>query len=524
MPTPAAAATLSLVMLLVGARVDAGAEPTTWQVVTEPVTRIASGPGNIASSWGYHQPMIGRHGERVYCALLEPHGEGFAQHWSLHRRDAGGWQRRWSSPSTGQLNQPPSLVVDDLGGIHVFAWPDGLFTHWRFAAGGEGEPIVDRPPSPYDDLWPYAAAAVNERGELLVVASSYPQSLFAVQTTETPQWRRGRIAWHPERPDSPSGYDRQAYPLVAFCGRQAHVFTTQDVVDPVKIAAGAGFVYSFRNLQYYHTPDILAQPCRRLTVADTDSSSGWVHNDDLLVDRNGRVHLLYQHQVREGDWGNTRTIHAFGPAGGPLQHVQLGAPGAFNGGRLWESADGTLHAVLPRYTALQVAPLDLAGGLAAEPASLGVASNGWGYYGRVFLAAGRAASAGAPVLEGLYFVESGSGQSEVRYFRATPAASTLVPSGWAPSGAGLRLYPAVPNPFNGCTAIRVDASGPARLAIVDLLGRPLRSLAVNASDGGSRICTWDGRDDSGHQVASGPYLLRLDSTAGQRLGKVTLVK
>jgi hypothetical protein len=75
--------------------------------------------------------MVGRHGQRVYCALLEPHGEGFAQHWSLYRRDSGGWQRRWSNPAAGQLNQPPSLVVDDLGSVHVFAWPDGLFTRWR---------------------------------------------------------------------------------------------------------------------------------------------------------------------------------------------------------------------------------------------------------------------------------------------------------------------------------------------------------------------------------------------------------
>jgi hypothetical protein len=469
--------------------------------------------------------MVGRHGQRVYCALLEPHGEGFAQHWSLHRRDSDGWQRRWSSPAAGQLNQPPSLVVDDLGSVHVFAWPDGLFTRWRFDADREGEPVVDRPPSPYDDLWPYASAAVNEHGELLVVASAYPQNLFTVQTSQTPEWRRGRVARHPERPDSPSGYDRQAYPFVAFRGRQAHVFTTQDVADPVKIAAGAAFTYSFRNLQYYFTPDILTQPFARLTVVDVDSVGGWAHNDDLLVDRSGQVHLLYQYQRREGDWGDTRTVHASGPPGGPLQHVELGPPGAFNSGRLWEAPDGALYALLPRFTTLHLARLDAAGALAEEPVSLDLVSTGWGYYGRAFVAAGRAAAGGAPVLEGLYFVELGAGESEVRYFRVEPTVDTAVQDPAMPEPPALQLLPASPNPFNGTTTIGYTAPhGPVRLDVLDLLGQHVRSLGEVDRGQAGGTARWDGRDDDGQAVAGGVYLVRLQAGPARRWGRVLLLQ
>ena len=66
-----------------------------WEVTTESVATLAYNSTNIATIWGYHQPMIVRSGERVYCALLEAHGDGFAQHWSLYARDEGGWRRLW---------------------------------------------------------------------------------------------------------------------------------------------------------------------------------------------------------------------------------------------------------------------------------------------------------------------------------------------------------------------------------------------------------------------------------------------
>ncbi len=515
--------TLALVLSAAG---QAGAA---WNVTTETIARITYGATNNAAIWGYHQPIVVRSGQRVYCALLEPHGEGMAQHWSLYERGPEGWQRRWSSPQAGLLNQPPSIVADGQGYVHAFAWPEGVFTRWRFAVGTPDEPRRDRPVSPYDDLYPYAGAAVNAAGELLAVASYWSQNLYSVQLSGAPRWQNGVVAYHPKRPDSPSGYDRQAYPFVAFHGRAAHVFTTQDIADAEKIAAGAGFTYSFRNLHYFYTPEILAQPFARLLVIDVEPSRGCVHNDDLLIDRQGNVHLLYQYMVHEGDWSDVRTVHAFGPPGGPLQHVELGAPGAFNSGRLWEDADGRLYGVLPRYTTLHVALLAADGGLAAEPENLGIESTGWGYYGRFFLCAARASAEGAPWLEGMYSVQFSPTESEARYFRAEPVPPTAVtdPPAATESAARLRLQAPRPNPFNEGTALSfsVPAGIPAELAILDLLGRPVRRvrLGTTAAAAGGQYA-WDGTDAAGRPVASGVYVARLVAGAECRVQKVLYLR
>ena len=518
---------LILVPLLLAGIPSAGA----WDVTTESVTAITYNPTNIATIWGYHQPLIVRAGDGVYCALLEPYGDGFAQQWSLYERGESGWRRVWSSPREGELNQPPSIVADRQGSIHVFAWPDAIFTHWRFEPGPDGaiaaEPVVDTPSSPYNDLWPYAAVAVNDSDELLAVASAYPQNLFSVRSEAVGGWRRGRVFLHPERPDSPSGYDRQAYPYVALKGRTAHVFTTQDIADSAKIAAGLPFVYSFRNLQYYYTPDILSEPFTETTVVDVEGSGGWVHNDDLLIDRDGTVHLLFQVMRTEGDWGDVRTVHAFGRPGGPFEPAQLGSPGEFNSGRLWESPDGVLYTVQPRYTDLHVAPLGADGRLAHEPVDLGLTSTGWGFFGRCFVVNQRSSAGGAPYLEGLYFVQLGDGESEVRYFRATPPPSnTAVLERHSPTlPRSFTLDQNYPNPFNSATVIRFALStrGDVELSIFNLAGQKVATLMQGVREGGTYTVHWDGRDDDGRALASGVYLYRLQTGNRQQMETRKLV-
>lgn len=524
MRRPAADARMArraLCCVLLLAVTGAGAE-TSWQVETEPVALIRAFDGNIASVWGYHQPLIVRARGTVFCVLLEPYGDGFAQQWSLYERDDAGWRQVWSTPQDAGLNQPPSITAEADGTLHVVAWPGGRFTHYRFDPGSD-EPVVEMPSSsPYDDLWPYAGSAVNADGELLVVASAYEQNLFAVHTGAG--WRRGRVARHPEAPASPSAFDRQAYPFVALAGRAAHVFTTQDIADPDKIAADVDFVYSFRNLQYYYTPDILSVPFTRTEVANVEATGGWAHNDDLLIDGRGRVHLLYRVQAREGDWGDTRLMHAFGAPGGPLTHVQLGGSGEFNLGRLWESPEGGLYATLPRYTDLYVARLGADGGLAEEPVDLGIRSTGWNFSGRVFLAATRASAAGAPALEGLYFRDADDRKIVAGYFHATPTPSTAV-TGSQPTGFRLRLDPPFPNPFNAATVIRFEtAAGTVSVDILNAAGQHVRTLVSGQLEGGAHEATWSGRDDLRRTVAAGTYLLRLRADGRQRQQKVIYLK
>jgi hypothetical protein len=129
------------------------------------------------------------------------------------------------------------------------------------------------------------------------------------------------------------------------------------------------------------------------------------------------------------------------------------------------------------------------------------------------------------VLEGLYFVELGAGESEVRYFRVEPTVDTAVQDPAMPEPPALRLLPASPNPFNGTTTIGYTAPhGPVRLDVLDLLGQHVRSLdeADRGQAGGT--ARWDGRDDDGQAVAGGVYLVRLQAGPARRWGRVLLLQ
>lgn len=84
-----------------------------------------------------------------------------------------------------------------------------------------------------------------------------------------------------------------------------------------------------------------------------------------------------------------------------------------------------------------------------------------------------------------------------------------------------------PNPFNGQTAIpftvhtrRSTANGPVRLTltIYNILGQKVTTLLDQEESPGSYQISWDGKDETGKDVASGIYLYRLSA------GHLTLIK
>lgn len=80
----------------------------------------------------------------------------------------------------------------------------------------------------------------------------------------------------------------------------------------------------------------------------------------------------------------------------------------------------------------------------------------------------------------------------------------------------LALYP---NPFNPRTTVTLTATsgGSGAIDVVDLRGRLLTTLWRGAWSPGRVQAMWDGRDRSGHTVASGAYVFRLRDERGQTL-------
>jgi flagellar hook assembly protein FlgD len=51
-------------------------------------------------------------------------------------------------------------------------------------------------------------------------------------------------------------------------------------------------------------------------------------------------------------------------------------------------------------------------------------------------------------------------------------------------------------------------------------GRLVRTAWEGGLDGRVRTITWDGKDQSGRQTPAGIYLVRVESTAGEVLGRL----
>ncbi len=91
-----------------------------------------------------------------------------------------------------------------------------------------------------------------------------------------------------------------------------------------------------------------------------------------------------------------------------------------------------------------------------------------------------------------------------------------------PDRRALRILGSQPNPFAGETVVHFDAAGSTDVTttVYDVAGRRIRRLG--ASDSGT--VRWDGRNDSGARVASGIYLLRVESSRGNDSVRVVLVR
>jgi len=88
------------------------------------------------------------------------------------------------------------------------------------------------------------------------------------------------------------------------------------------------------------------------------------------------------------------------------------------------------------------------------------------------------------------------------------------------------LFQNHPNPFNQTTKIEFTLAKPGfvGLSIYDLLGRKVRILASEHLPSGYKSVLWDGKNDSGEDVASGIYFYQLRVRDFSETKKLVLLK
>lgn len=104
----------------------------------------------------------------------------------------------------------------------------------------------------------------------------------------------------------------------------------------------------------------------------------------------------------------------------------------------------------------------------------------------------------------------------------SPLASAPHGSVGPPLG-GLR---AIPNPTAGEVEILygTERTGPATFKVFNARGVVVRRVALAAQAHGSHGIRWDGKDQSGHPVPSGIYVIRIEAADGVASGKVVVVR
>ncbi|MFH2051164.1 MAG: DUF5005 domain-containing protein [bacterium] len=93
-------------------------------------------------------------------------------------------------------------------------------------------------------------------------------------------------------------------------------------------------------------------------------------------------------------------------------------------------------------------------------------------------------------------------------------------------GEGGPVLAAAPNPFNPRTEVsfRLDEAQPVTVAVYDVAGRMVKSLADGAFPAGAHTLTWDGRDHAGRSCPAGIYFCRLRTATAQSSTALSLVK
>ena len=388
--------------------------------------------GSGASCWGYNQSNIVRFGTELYAL-------SWRDDLSLRvyrRLGPGEWAESEPLPPVPQNG---NVLVDGEGRVHVVSGANASW-HAVFDAYLRGYEMLEHVEA--DSRF---GAAMGADGRIFVAGGLECMAWYVLDHERDYRLLATGAVSH----EQPRGYH-----FTAMHGRAAHTFCSDDyfvggeqypndwfkrpnpetgTVERVETPRG---IYPVLRSYYYYCPDLLAaSPDWRMQVisdvSDTftpaDGTRGTTEQQDLLLDDQGRVHLMY-FENRERvtsvwaatgqDHANSRLFHAMGPPGGPFAHRCLGS---YNSGRLHQSPDGRMHFLMTRGRRGAAKELYYAvgepWGKISEPVPLEMPGRFW----HAFVSTRRAGGTPTSYLDCYWTGAYESKSNEVWYGRLTPA-------------------------------------------------------------------------------------------------------
>ena len=404
----------------------------TVEQITDTAGHTLSG-GSGASCWGYNQSNIVRHQDQLYAL-------SWRDDLSLvvyRRQRPGQWE---ASPCLPPVPQNGNLLVDGQGRLHLIS---GNAARWHalFDPAGQVQNYQLRQYATGDSRF---GAAINQKGQILVAGGLAQTAWYVLDPTDD---------YRPLASGSLQHRRDRGYHFTIFDGPAAHTFCSDDyfvkgahspnqritrtdpetgAVESVETERG---IYPVLKTYYYYNPDLLAAPddWRMTVISDVsatyqDGARGTTEQQDLLLDDQGRLHLIYfaNRQPAKTVWAstgqdldNSRLYHAVGPPGGPFEHLCLGT---YNSGRLYQTPDGRLHYLLTRGRRGAARELHYAVATGADstriskPFRLPLPGPFW----HVYTNTRRAGGTQAPCIDCYWSGPHGGNSNQVWYSRLTP--------------------------------------------------------------------------------------------------------
>ena len=259
-------------------------------------TDAAQGDGGNA--WGGHQIRIVRTAAGVFVAYTVAGADDMHRHWRLVTRAAEG---RWPVLAEGPSGREPmNLMAAPDGTLHIIAWPNGRPRLWSGLPKDGGamtmqEQAIDGPW--VTSNWPYNAAGISERGDLVLVQSDGEAPgafIWGYRPAGAAAWITGKV--------NVAQRHCYTYVLPGPDGRLAFS-STRDVLARTmgydKTATSHSLGYVFNRLGIWETGDVARMPLGEVqldeTVPTAEFPEVWACgvSGDTYRDTRGRLHVLY---------------------------------------------------------------------------------------------------------------------------------------------------------------------------------------------------------------------------------------